>query len=243
MHHEHWRREACRHLGYGFVDPEDAIACAADRATMWATGTIGPEGSVTFDVPIPAVFGSNANPREVRATLAWFAPIRPGYLAYRAVKLRIPTLQTDALETAGIGTITGNPPTVNRRAVRSLIAGGATLTSAVPGMVPLFRSRSNVSEIKVRRLSTRPFPLGSPLPWRCQEHSWYMIRSSPTSKFDHARVFERDGRWPQVGRERESPHRRPSIRPESGGLRERTSNTITRTVRGHGGTGDVPSGR
>ena len=109
MHHEHWRREVCRHLGYGFVDPEDAIACAADRATMWATGTIGPEGSVTFDVPIPAVFGSNANPREVRATLAWFAPTRPGYLAYRAVKLRIPSLQPDALETAGVGTMTGQP--------------------------------------------------------------------------------------------------------------------------------------
>jgi hypothetical protein len=80
MHHEHWRREVCRHLGYGFVDPEDAVACAADRATMWATGAIGPEGSMTFDVPLPSVFGSKTDPREVRATLAWFAPTRPGHL-------------------------------------------------------------------------------------------------------------------------------------------------------------------
>lgn len=109
MHHEHWRREVCRHLGYGFVDPDDAIACAADRATMWATGTIGPEGSTTFDVPIPAVFAANADLREVRATLAWLAPTRPGYLAYRAVKLRIPSLQADALETAGVGTLTAQP--------------------------------------------------------------------------------------------------------------------------------------
>jgi hypothetical protein len=109
MHHEHWRREVCRHLGYGFVDPEDAITCAADRATMWTTGTIGPEGSIAFDVPLPAVFGSKADPREVRATLAWFAPTRPGYLAYRAVKLRIPSLQADVLETAGIDTMTGQP--------------------------------------------------------------------------------------------------------------------------------------
>jgi len=43
LHHEHWRREVSRHLGYGFVDPEDAIACASDRATMWATGTLAPE--------------------------------------------------------------------------------------------------------------------------------------------------------------------------------------------------------
>ncbi|WP_315778210.1 MULTISPECIES: hypothetical protein [unclassified Bradyrhizobium] len=109
LHNEHWRREVCRHLGYGFVDPEDAIACAADRTTMWATGMIGPEGSTTFDVPLPTVFGNNADPREVRATLAWFAPTRPGYLAYRAVKLRIPSLQADALETAGIGTFSGQP--------------------------------------------------------------------------------------------------------------------------------------
>jgi hypothetical protein len=109
MHHEHWRREVCRHLGYGFVDPDDATSCAADRATMWATGTIGPEGSTTFDVPIPAIFGANARLREVRATLAWLAPTRPGYLAYRAVKLRIPSLQQDALETAGVGTLTAQP--------------------------------------------------------------------------------------------------------------------------------------
>lgn len=109
MHSEHWRREVCRHLGYGFVDPEDAIACAADRATMWATGAIGPEGSITFAVPIPAVFGNNANPREVRATLAWFAPTRPGHLSYRAVKLRIPALLSGELETAGVTTGAGQP--------------------------------------------------------------------------------------------------------------------------------------
>jgi hypothetical protein len=109
MHHEHWRREVCRYLGYGFVDPEDAIACAADRATMWATGTIGPEGSITFDVPIPTALGSNAEPREVRSTLAWFAPTRPGYLAYRAVKLKILSLQRDALQLAGVRPTTGQP--------------------------------------------------------------------------------------------------------------------------------------
>jgi hypothetical protein len=109
LHHEHWRREVSRHLGYGFVDPEDAIACAADRATMWATGTIGPEGSMTFDVPIPTIFGNSPNSRELRATLAWFAPTRPGYLAYRAVKLKILSLKRDALEVAGVGTTIGQP--------------------------------------------------------------------------------------------------------------------------------------
>ncbi|PZQ81344.1 MAG: hypothetical protein DI549_14450 [Ancylobacter novellus] len=109
LHHEHWRREVCRHLGYGFVDPEDAIACAADRATMWATGTLPIEGSLAFDIPIPPALGASASIREVRATLAWFTPIRPGHLAYRAVKLKIDSLQPDSLEIAGVGTSTSQP--------------------------------------------------------------------------------------------------------------------------------------
>ncbi len=109
LHHEHWRREVCRHLGYGFVDPENAIACAGDRATMWATGELGPEGSFTFNVPVPAVIGANAHERTVRATLAWFTPILPGHLAYRAVKLKIASLRDDALHVTGVKTTTGQP--------------------------------------------------------------------------------------------------------------------------------------
>ena len=109
LNQEHWRREVCRHLGYGFVDPEDAIACASDRATMWATGTLNPEGSFTFDIPIPAPLVSNPEFREIRSTLAWFSPIRPGHLAYRAVKLKIASLQEDALNAAGVRTFTGQP--------------------------------------------------------------------------------------------------------------------------------------
>lgn len=109
LHHEHWRREVCRHLGYGFVDPEDGIACANDRATMWATGSLMPEASLTFDVPVPAVLAANARVREIRATLAWFTPIRPGHLAYRAVKLKIASLERDSLQTVGVNTTTGQP--------------------------------------------------------------------------------------------------------------------------------------
>jgi Subtilase family len=109
LHHEHWRREVCRHLGFGFVDPEDAIACAGERATMWATGTLGPEASLIFDVPVPNAVTTRATLREVRATLAWFTPIRPGHLAYRAVKLKIGSLEPASLQVAGVGTTTGQP--------------------------------------------------------------------------------------------------------------------------------------
>jgi hypothetical protein len=156
LHHEHWRREVCRHLGYGFVDPEDAIACAADRATMWATGTINPEGSTTFDVPIPAAFAASAGLREVRATLAWLAPTRPGYLAYRAVKLRIPSLQADSLETAGVGTLTAQPTNsqsesgtiVHRRWLDQRIGNGG-------GTIP----------VQVQRERDQGSPIDDPIPF------------------------------------------------------------------------------
>jgi Subtilase family len=109
LHHEHWRREVCRHLGYGFVDPEDAVTCAGDRATMWATGTLAPESSVTFDVPLPAAIAASATRREVRATLAWFTPVRPGHLAYRAVKLKIASLEDPALVALGVSTSSLQP--------------------------------------------------------------------------------------------------------------------------------------
>lgn len=109
MHHEHWRREVCRYLGYGFMDPDDAVACADDRATLWATGSLDPEAAIAFDVPVPALLGAQADHREVRVTLAWMAPIRPGHLAYRAVKLKIAALEPDALHSVGIATTTGQP--------------------------------------------------------------------------------------------------------------------------------------
>lgn len=109
MHHEHWRREVCRHLGYGFMDPDDAVACADDRATLWATGSLGPEAAIAFDVPVPALLGAQADHREVRVTLAWMAPVRPGHLAYRAVKLKVAALGSDALDSVGITTTMGQP--------------------------------------------------------------------------------------------------------------------------------------
>ncbi|MCW6530755.1 S8 family peptidase [Sphingomonas sp. MMSM20] len=109
LHHEHWRREVGRHIGYGFVDPENCIACTNDRATLWATGVLPREGAISFDVPMPASLAANAHRREIRATLAWLSPVRPGHLAYRAVKLKIAALDANALEIAGVSTTTGQP--------------------------------------------------------------------------------------------------------------------------------------
>lgn len=109
LHHEHWRREVSRYLGFGFVDPDNVVACMNDRATLWATGTLGSEESVIFDLRVPRSLSASAAVREIRATLAWFTPTRPGHLAYRAVKLKIDSLERSSLQLTGIATTSDQP--------------------------------------------------------------------------------------------------------------------------------------
>lgn len=100
-----------RFLGYGVFDADDAVACAADRATFWCTGEIGPERSINVVVPIPASLGGQARPHSLSATLAWFTPVQPGRKSYRAVRLKI--LSTDDLNELGVKAL-GNQPDVNQ---------------------------------------------------------------------------------------------------------------------------------
>lgn len=87
-----------RFLGFGVVDAEDAIACAADRATFWATGLLQPNKIAVVEVPVPAALAGQARPHSVFATLAWFTPTSPGRRSYRSVRLKLkdPT-ELDAL--------------------------------------------------------------------------------------------------------------------------------------------------
>src|SRR5262249_5030254 len=85
-----------RFLGYGCIDADDAVACAADRATFWATGTLESDKIAIVNVPVPAALGGKAQLHAVLATLAWFAPTSPGRKSYRAVRLKI--LEPDALD-------------------------------------------------------------------------------------------------------------------------------------------------
>ncbi|MCQ4632657.1 S8 family peptidase [Shinella sp. CPCC 100929] len=88
-----------RFLGYGVFDSDDAVACAADRATFWCVGSLGRERSVDVLVPIPAAIGGQARAHSVSATLAWFTPVVPGRKSYRAVRMKI----LDPAEIAGLG--------------------------------------------------------------------------------------------------------------------------------------------
>ncbi|PTE14612.1 hypothetical protein C5F44_08735 [Fuscovulum blasticum DSM 2131] len=78
-----------RFVGYGSVDPDEAVTCAADRATFWATGELGPEQRLAVSVPIPAAYGGKAMPHSLSATLAWFTPVLAGRRSYRTVRMKI----------------------------------------------------------------------------------------------------------------------------------------------------------
>lgn len=78
-----------RFVGYGPVDPDEAVSCAADRATFWATGELGPEQRLAVSVPIPVAYGGKTVPHSLSATLAWFTPVLSGRRSYRTVRMKI----------------------------------------------------------------------------------------------------------------------------------------------------------
>lgn len=91
-----------RFMGYGYVDADDAVACAADRATFFATGVLGPDRIVTVDVPVPVAIGGKARPHSLSATVAWFSPVSSGRKSYRSCRLKIlEPADLDALAVSG----------------------------------------------------------------------------------------------------------------------------------------------
>jgi len=85
--HVRQRDNILRYLGYGVVDGDEAVACAADRATFWAVGSINKDRTIDVRVPIPAIVGGQKRPLIFAATLAWITPTKPGRQSYKAVRL------------------------------------------------------------------------------------------------------------------------------------------------------------
>lgn len=96
-----------RFIGFGCVDANDAVACASDRATFFATGRLARDRGVTVKVPVPVAIGGQARPHSLSATLAWFTPVAPGRKSYRTCKLKI--LKPDALGELGVGNHSWQP--------------------------------------------------------------------------------------------------------------------------------------
>jgi hypothetical protein len=98
-----------RFLGIGAVDLDEAVACAAERATLWGTGQLGREEGNVVEVPLPACLAGQARPHEVRATLAWFTPVMPGRQAYRVVRLSLLDLDEASLTDLGLASLKEQP--------------------------------------------------------------------------------------------------------------------------------------
>lgn len=123
-----------RFLGYGLFDSDDAVACAADRATFWCVGSLGRERSVDVLVPIPAAIGGQARAHSVSATLAWFTPVVPGRKSYRAVRMKI--LDPAEIEDLGVSADAWQPDgnQTNRGTVFTRVWSGAQAAVVADGM-------------------------------------------------------------------------------------------------------------
>lgn len=152
-HHERWKRAISRYLGYGFVDPSEAVACATDRATLWAYGTLVRDAAVQFIVPIPSEFGGSRNMRELKATAAWFSSTRPGFQNYRASKVII-----TGIDRAGTGLQRsyGPPPSQGKAGTLTHVCfrGGSQPRALVDHIV-----------LQVQREVDQGVPIDEPIPF------------------------------------------------------------------------------
>lgn len=133
-----------RFLGLGAVDCDEAIACSADRATLWAVGMLRREAAAIVDIPIPDCIAGRASPHEVRATLAWFSPVSPGRQAYRIVRLKLLDPPEQSLVDLGIKGHTDQPDANQARR-------GTLLHRRWSGTRAAALARGNVLELRVQR--------------------------------------------------------------------------------------------
>jgi hypothetical protein len=102
------RKENVRRFpGFGIVEPEDAVACAADRATFWATGLLQRDKISVVDVPVPTAISGLTQPHSFFATLAWFTPTAPGRKSYRSVRLKV--LEPSGLDALSVSAHSNQP--------------------------------------------------------------------------------------------------------------------------------------
>lgn len=104
-----------RVLGYGRPCVEEAMTCAANRATMVGHGLVASDGRAkVYRVPLPASLERVTEPRCITLTLAWFSPVNVRHLGYRRAKLEIRTV--DLRKAAGASRAPHQPadPSVGR---------------------------------------------------------------------------------------------------------------------------------
>jgi len=89
-------------LGYGRVQPDRAISCTEQRATLIGGGFIRPNEQWYHMVPLPPVLHAQTCWRRLVVTLAWFTPTNPGRRDYRSFALRVGIPRENLLRAAGV---------------------------------------------------------------------------------------------------------------------------------------------
>lgn len=82
-----FRRYLSRFLGYGAVDIERVLECAALRATVIGAASIKTDEELEYRFPLPPALSGLAMNKRLIITLAWFTPINPAHQNWRRAKL------------------------------------------------------------------------------------------------------------------------------------------------------------
>jgi hypothetical protein len=83
------RDDITRLLGYGVPDIDRVLDCTENRATLLGIGSIAPESSLLYRVPLPDGLDGVRALRAITITLAWFSPVNPRHQGYRMAALDV----------------------------------------------------------------------------------------------------------------------------------------------------------
>lgn len=88
-----------RVFGHGTPALDEVTACLQNRATLWATGSLGEDAGFLFKLPLPACLSGHRGIRRISVTLTWFTSVTPGRRAYRSERLIVEEPSKDHLRT------------------------------------------------------------------------------------------------------------------------------------------------
>jgi hypothetical protein len=83
------RDDIARLLGYGVPNIDRVVDCTENRATLLGVGSIAPESSLLYRIPLPDGLDGVRGLRAITITLAWFSPVNPRHQGYRMAALDV----------------------------------------------------------------------------------------------------------------------------------------------------------
>lgn len=83
------RDDIARLLGYGVPNIDRVLDCTENRATLLGVGSIAPESSLLYRVPLPDELDGVRALRAITITLGWFSPVNPRHQGYRMAALDV----------------------------------------------------------------------------------------------------------------------------------------------------------